>query len=77
MTNALLQSKQSAGRWAELFQRALVECVDVEEAVLVASLAHENLPADVMLSTEDKLGNLHGDADGQFVKKGEGDSKKE
>lgn len=76
----LAESKDAASRWAVLFHRALPECVDVEEAVMVADLAFQALPATVALSIEDKNHHLHSEKDGRFEKKksgGEGAKKKE
>jgi len=63
----LLESKHAADRWAVLFRRALPECVDVEEAVIVANLAYESLPASVELAIEDDGGRMHDEKSGRFV----------
>ena len=50
----LADSKEAVRRWAVLLLRALPECEDVEESVMVANLAMESLPASVALAIEDK-----------------------
>lgn len=45
-----IEAKQTASNWANLFLRAIPECTDVEEAVMVADVALENLPKDAELS---------------------------
>lgn len=66
---ALLESKEAVRKWAVLLLRALPECEDVEESVLVANLALESLPVDVELAIEDAQGNLHSEKSGEFVGK--------
>ncbi len=48
----ILASKEAAKKWTTLFLRALPDCDDVEESVLVANLAYEELPANVELSVK-------------------------
>lgn len=46
----LSESKEQVRKWAVLLLRALPECEDVEESVLVANLALENLPPSAELA---------------------------
>lgn len=67
-TERIPASKQAARDWAILFVRALPECEDVAEAVLVADVAFENLPKDARLSAEwDESKHPRAD-DGKFDK---------
>lgn len=61
--------KQRAANWLMLTLRALPDCADIEEAAVVADMALEQMPGDVVLSVEDAAGNLHSEASGRFVAK--------